>query len=257
MTSKSLSFSLTLSTTELGWLAGAFSLTRLALPIVIPLLSEDALRRAQESLAMRGLIRRDPGTGWQTDRLAAFLVQWLGAGERYLRLDVDRREEKSLQAGLYARPRLFLLAECAPEQVTFFFLPDEKSLADQLAAFLSLKLVRCGEREFTLPQPRELVRATWQDVGDALSRRAEPVEAQSKGSARRALTHSGLSKQDAASTLAWIQSLKNIVTFSHISPEGGEPLVLCSDGSALWAGASGKFVPCSWKDAVRQVLEML
>jgi hypothetical protein len=241
MPAKKLPFSLALSAAELGWLAGAFGLTRLALPVNFSPPTEEALRAVQETLAARSLIRRDPGVGWKVDQLAAFLVQWLGAGDRYLRLDVDRRNMDSLRAGLYARPGLFLLADCCPEQVEFFFLPDEKSFADQLAVYLDLAPGRVGEGEFTLPQPRELIRAAWQDLGPA----------------RRALVNAGLSKQEAASALAWVQSLKTVATFSPVPQEEKEPLLLCADGSALWAGAAGKFVPTSWPDAVRRVQEML
>lgn len=234
-------FTFTLSTTELGWLAGAFGLTRLALPVTVSLPSEGALRQAQEALAGRGLIQRDPGVGWKVDQLAAFLVQWLGAVERYIRLDVNRREGKSCRAGLYARPGLVLLADCAPEQVEFSFLPDENSLADKLAAFLDLGPGRRGEGEFTLPQPRELIRAAWQDPNPA----------------RRALLRAGLSKREAATALAWIQSLKIVITFNPVPLEKKEPLFLCSDGPALWVSVSGKFVPCSWKDAARRVKEMV
>lgn len=265
MPAKNSPFSLTLSTAELGWLAGAFGLTRLALPVTVSLPSEEMLRRAQETLAGRGLIRRDPGTGWKADQLAAFLVQWLGAVERYIRLDMDRRNREVLRAGLYARPGLFLLADCRPEQVEFFFLPDEKSFADKLAAFLDpstgsgqrLGPVRRGEGEYTLPQPRELIRMAWQ--GPSTGRRGELIEPSGHRPelARRSLVNSGLSKQDAASALAWIKSLKTVITFAIVPPEEKEPLFLCGDGAALWAGTSGKFVPCSWKDAARRVQEML
>lgn len=242
-------YTLSLSPAELRWLAGSFGLTRLALPVDLPPASAHQLRLGQESLAGRGLIRRDPGTGWQADQLAVFLVQWLGTAEAYTRLEVHPRRGEPVRAGIYSLRGLYLLIGCAQEQVECLFLSDEKALMAELVRRLDpsigsghrLKTVRAGEGEYTLPQPLELIRAAWQDPN--------PV--------RRALVNSGLSKREAASTLAWIQSLKTVITFSPVPQEGKEPLLLCGDGSGLWAGRSGKFVPCSWKDSVSRVREML
>jgi hypothetical protein len=238
MSTKNPPFTILLTTAELGWLAGAFGLTRLALPVAITLPSDDGLREAQQTLAGRGLIQRDPGTGWKADQLAAFLIQWLGMLEHYSRLDVDRWNGGSLRAGLYARPGLYLLADCTRDPVEFFFLPDEKSCSEKLAAFLDLAPVRHGEGVFTLPEPRQLIQAAWQDPSPA----------------RRALGNAGLSKRETTSVLKWIASLKTVITFTSSQ---NEPLSLCSDGSALWMSISGKLKPCCWKDAARRMQEML
>jgi hypothetical protein len=241
MPAKKAPFSLSLFVVELGWLAGAFGLTRLALPVTFSPPTEEALHTAQESLARRGLIQRDPGAGWKVDHLAVFLIQWLGSIERYIHIEIERREGGIRHAGLYSRPELFLLAACLPDRVDFTFLPSESTLVDPLASFLDLGPIRLGKGDFTLPQPRELIRSVWQDPTPA----------------RRVLARAGLSKRETEFSLAWIQSLKTDATFNLVPPEGSEPFLLCSDGSALWAGESEKLIPCSWKDAIRQVRKML
>ena len=218
MPKKNQPFPLTLSYAELGWLAGVFGQTRLALPWVASPLTGEALHHSQDSLAGRNLIRRDLGTGWKVDQLAAFLVQWLGTVEEYTRLEILRRGMEPVRAGLYARPGLTLLADCAEKEVEFVFLPDEASLLAELVRRLDLGFLQRGQATFTLPEPAELVRAAWRDPGPT----------------HRLLVQSGMLEQEVTAALTWIDTLKTVTQFTSVPMDEKKPFCLFSDGMAVW-----------------------
>jgi len=242
MFGKDQSFTLPLSSAELGWLAGVFGQTRLVLPKPISAIMGETLTQAQESLAGRRLIQREPGTGWKVDQLAAFLVQWLGTVEEFTRLEVHRRGKEPVQAGVYARQGLILLAECDAQAVTFVFLPDEAYLMAEISRFLELGSVRRGRDTFAFPEPAELVQAAWQD----------PVPT------RRLLERSDLSERDVSAALAWIDSLKMVVQFTHVSTKVEKPYCLFSDGQSAWEfGPSGELAGVTMKGVAAQIQQIL
>jgi len=247
-------FHLRISPAELGWLAGAFGLTRLALPLPLPPPSEDELRQAQKSMNEGGLIRRNPGVGWQVERLAAFLVQWLGTAEQYTCLEIHSREQEPLLAGIYRRQELNLLIEFKQGQIECSFLPNEEALFADIERCVDLATVRAGEGEYSLPQPLPFIQMVWQDEGPA----------------GRALERAGLPVQRVKSTLAWLETLKSIAQFQFIcidpQKHTGRGLYLCSHETGLWASdrepgqpKSGliHFSPCSLQKARARLQETL
>jgi hypothetical protein len=83
-------FELTLD--ELNWLAGAFGIASLPLPVhahqeTAPAQLLEGQKRGHASLLRRGLIQSSPGFGWQVDRLPAAFVQWMATATSMLRLE--------------------------------------------------------------------------------------------------------------------------------------------------------------------------
>jgi hypothetical protein len=236
------SFSLAFSIAELSWLAGAFGTIRLSLPCQLPVFSPAQLRAAQDSLSARGIIQREPGQGWKTDRLAAFIVRRLGDAENYMRVDI--RERNAIhRAGIYVQKEISMLAWCDQDQVEFVFYPPSDSIVAELLRRLDLETVRAGKGEHLAGTIGcaglvDVIRAAWQDTGPA----------------GRALANAGLSKRETASALKWMESLKLVVTFSVLEKD---QLFLCSDGKSLWTGTSDKFLPCTSDDAARQIEQIL
>jgi hypothetical protein len=244
-------FLLTLSYAELSWLAGVFGQTRLALPWAVPSLPAESLRQVQDGLAGRNLIRREPGTGWKVDQLAAFLVQWLGTVVEYTRVEILRSGMEPVRIGLYQKQGLTLLAECAAQSVAFVFLPDEASLWAELVHCLDLGGLRSGRGKFLIPKAAEIVRAAWRERGN-------DARSQSKEAIRQLLVRSGLSKGEVTTTLGWIEALKTVIQFTHVPPKKEEPYCLLSDGKGMWAGEeSGTLVGVSLKKVEARIKRIL
>jgi hypothetical protein len=244
-------FCLSMTLPELSWLAGVFGLTRLALPVPLPPLSDAQIRQAQDSLSKRGLIRRASGTGWQVDRLAAFLVHWLGETEQCAFVEIHRREGEARNAGMYLWKGLSLLVWCDQGELEFVFIAEENALWDELARRLDIPPARAGKGIFRLPEPVPLIRLAWRDPE----------------AAHRALLNADLPKAAATSTLAWIDSLSTAVLFTPFPFQSNlKPLLLCSDGKAAWMNSSDgmqkkdksdEFHPCSLTEAATQVHKFL
>jgi hypothetical protein len=245
------SFRLAFSLPEMSWLAGILGFIRLNLPVPLPRLKDSQIREAQESLAERNLIQRMPGAGWQVDRLAAFLVHWLGEAERGAFLEIHRRGLELKKASLYQLKELFLMATCHPSDLEFILFSNEKKVWEEWTRRLGVAAGEAGKDVYRFSESIPLIELAWRNPE----------------AARRALSIAGIPKTAGSSTLAWIDSLRTAVLIAPFpAPPDSKPLILCSDGKSAWMKSAGnnekkekpdEFHPCSWNEAAVQIKKFL
>lgn len=221
-------YRLELSTAEVYWLAAAFGYLRLPLAFLPRELLVE-LEAGQESLRRRGLILRQPGRGWQVDRLTAAAIQAVGGTRWTMAVERHCHGEVPHRANAFRLQEAGLFVSAGREVFLFTFTPDLATLTDLLLDWLDLPPASAAPAAplRDIPQPLELVRAGWQD-----SPHLETV-----------LRRAGLAPQEVASTQTWLRSLTWAVVLISLNlaeepPRGEESLFLVGNEKSLWKSLS-------------------
>ena len=167
-------FQLELSASELYWLASAFGQLRLPLienpfaGLPFPRL-QAILDDGQASLQQRGLIQRQPGAGWQVERVAAALTRWLAEPENVVVIEVHQKDRTKRRAIAYPREDVALfMEELTPMRFTLH--SEARGLLSSIEAFLNIPAdSHVPADDLQIVQPEHLLPLVWKSPKPAVS----------------------------------------------------------------------------------------
>lgn len=221
-------FELTLD--ELNWLAGAFGITSLPLPVhahqeTAPAQLMEGQKRGHASLLRRGLIQSSPGFGWQVDRHPAALIQWMATATSMLRVERIEKEGKKQVMHIFTSDNQALSVEMTGNDVNFILYKTRAVLKKSLnLSFQNPSKSRKSSGAFTVPQPQTFILVAWNDpllAGKILA------------NCRLSIGSKELFKWIAA--LNWLGILRKL-NINGKSDETSTPFCICASDNNQWGG---------------------
>jgi hypothetical protein len=253
-------FHFDLSLAELSWLAGAFGIISLPLPLdalqdmTRPQLVEDQ-KKGHASLLTRGLIRPSPGFGWQVDRLPAAIVQWMTSANSILRVEYIEKKGTKNTIHIFTSGDQALSVEMNGDTANFILYKTHAALKKSLQTRLKIPIKSQKSKEmFSIPQPQILIPVMWKDPNIAA----------------QILENAGLATTSKA-LIAWAasQNWMGVVSKMQINDETiivSDPLIICAAEKSLWSctnntqeitDSTAMFFTLNWKELDAKMGEML
>lgn len=223
-------FQLELSASELYWLASAFGQLRLPL-IENPFAGltssrlQAVLDEGQASLQQRRLIQRQPGAGWQVERVAAALTRWLTEPENVIVIEVHQQDGTKRRAIAYHREDVALfMEESTPMRFTLH--SKAPGLLSSIEAFLNIMAdSNIPAEDLQIIQPEYLLPLTWYSPKSAVT----------------VLERAGLSHNEATGVTSRLEKITGTALLTSYKLEGNtmhttdRQIILWRD-EGCWAG---------------------
>ena len=235
-------FQFTLTTAELGWLAGSMNIIALPLP-ASPHRNPNTpewfteLEEGRDSLIKRGLIRRQPGMVWQVDRLAMVMVTWMVEAHLTIQIEALTPPEAAREAWIYVQRGQGLWVEAKADGFELTFFKENSTLARWVNDFADVTPpATAGDGGIiTLLQPRHFLPLAWSDQEKAKS----------------VLQHAGIKAKETAKVMNMIAKVNKAVFITHMKLKSGhwkveyQMMIACGQSQA-WGGSATAKSPDTW-----------